>query len=576
LLRRCVASSVLLITAAVARADVAVIPRPTALVVRKGKPVVLSPRSIIVADPDALADAMRLASALAPAMGGTPRQATARRLGQVRSRLRLCPGAAGRCRTWVRLTRAGAKRLPDEGYRLEVAGGGVTIRARTSAGWFYGIQTLLELLPPAIFSPAPVNDVSWAIDRVRIDDAPRFAWRGLHLDVARHFQALAVLLRLVDQMALHKLNRLHLHLSDDQGWRIEISPWPLLTQVGSFRAGTRIRLLPDGAFLNALVDGYVLGTDPGLDGVPYGGFYTQDELRTLVEYAAVRHIEIVPEIDMPGHTQAAVASYPEFGSTTDPVSVSGVWGPHPHVLNPGDATLAFVADVIDELDRIFPGRYVHVGGDEVVLTEWDTDPTAQARIAALGLANTRALRDWFVGRTTTLVTSSGRRPIVWNDALSPELAPDVVVMAWLGGTGGRDAIAVGHDVVMAPLDRTYFDHAQGPLPPAQQAILDSAFGPHAGIVAAFTTDIAEVYGFDPTADLTATEATHVVGGQAQLWSEYIDDRHDLDRQAFPRAAALAEVLWTRTDRRDLADFQTRLATHLARLDQLGVEYYRAP
>ena len=574
--RRSLASLVLLLTATVAGGDVALVPQPTALLARTGKPVILSPRSIIVTDPDALADATWLARALAPAMGGTPRQATARGLGQVRARLGLCPAAARRCRTWVHLTRTGAKRLPNEGYRLEVGGGGVTIRARTSAGWFYGIQTLLELLPPAILSPAPVTDVSWTIDRVRIDDAPRFAWRGLHLDVARHFLPLAVVLRLVDQMALHKLNRLHLHLSDDQGWRIDISRWPQLTQVGSLRAGTRIRLLPDGGFLNALIDGYVLGTDPGLDGVPSGGFYTQDELRTLVDYAAARHIEIVPEIDMPGHTQAAVASYPEFGSTTDPVSVSGVWGPHTHVLNPGDATLAFVADVIDELDGVFPGRYVHVGGDEVVLTEWDTDPTAQARIAALGLANTRALRDWFVGRTTAIVTATGRRSIVWNDALSPELAPDVVVMAWLGGTGGHDAIAAGHDVVMAPLDRTYFDHAQGPLPPAQQAILDGAFGSHAGIVAAFTTDVAEVYGFDPTADLSATEAAHVLGGQAQLWSEYIHDRHDLDRQAFPRTAALAEVLWTRTDRRDLADFEMRLASHLARLDQLGVEYYRAP
>src|SRR5262249_395693 len=212
----------------------------TALVVRKGKPVILSPGSITVADPEALADATWLASALAPAMGGTPRQATAHGLGQVRARLRLCPGAARGCRTWVHLPRTGAKRLPGEGYRVEVGGGGVTIRARTSAGWFYGIQTLLELLPPAIFSPAPVNDVSWAIDRVRIDDAPRFAWRGLHLDVARHFQPLAVVLRLLDQMALHKLNRLHLHLTDDQGWRGEISRWPPLTAGGSRPARARL------------------------------------------------------------------------------------------------------------------------------------------------------------------------------------------------------------------------------------------------------------------------------------------------------------------------------------------------
>jgi hexosaminidase len=552
-----------------------IIPRPVEQRSTDGA-FVLAADTVVVAHPDARTTADLLRSQLAPATGFALETTTRPALGSARRRLRLC-GTRSRptCRTWIFLARSRDRKLPTEGYRLEVRPGRVTIRARTAAGWFYGAQTLRQLLPPAILDAAPVSDVDWSVPAQRIDDAPRFAWRGVMLDSARHFFPATTVMRLIDQLAFHKLNRLHWHLSDDQGWRVQINALPALTTVGAVRSESPNRLLPRGGFLNFFVSGGLGPWTAGFDGTPYGGFYTQDEIRTVVAYAAARHIEIVPEIDMPGHIQAAIAAYPALGSGTPPVAVRTAWGLPTAILNPSDATFAFIDTVLDEMAALFPGAYFHMGGDEVNLADWSTNADAQARIAALGLADPAALKEWFVNRVMTAVAARGRRPMGWNEVLHDDLHPDAIVTAWTSAEAGRDAARLGHDVVMAPLTATYFDHANGlPLPQPEQSQLEAIGGVAVALAPLFTTDLPEVYAYDPVlAGMTAAEAAHVLGGQGQLWSEFIHDQADLDRQAFPRVAALAEVLWTPKALRNLSDFQARLPRHLARLARLGIGHY---
>ena len=537
----------------------------------------LQAESVLLAHPAARGEAALLAEQLAPATGFTLLLKTARTAGPLRSSPRLCgrrlkPG----CRTWIRFARVRDRTLGAEGYRLDVRPAGVLIRARGAAGWFYGAQTLRQLLPAAVLGPSLASGVVWTAAAVTIRDVPRFGYRGVMLDAARHFFPPATVRRLLDQMALHKLNHLHWHLSDDQGWRLEIRAFPALTAVGGRRAETPNRPLPHGAFLNFLVGGLSGPWTAGFDGTPYAGYYTQDDVRAIVAYAARLHITIVPELDMPGHIQAAIAAYPALGSAPDPVPVKTSWGLPTAILNPSDETLAFIATVLDEVAALFPGPYLHMGGDEVDLTQWKTNAAAQARRTALGLADDKALKDWFVDRVMQLMIDRRRRPIGWNEVLHDTMPSLGVVMAWLGQQAGLAAVRQGYDVIMAPIGSTYLDHANGlPLPAPDQMLLVAGSGATYGIAPALVTDVAEAYRFDPVLpEMTPDEAAHVLGGQGQLWSEFIHDQADIDRQAFPRLCALAEVFWTPAAARNLPDFQARLQTHLARLDALGVGYYR--
>jgi len=440
--------------------------------------------------------------------------------------------------------------LGAEGYRLEAGPSGVAIRAARPAGAFYAIQTVRQLLPAAIFRQAQVPAAAWTIPAVSIEDYPRFGWRGMHLDAARHFMPKEFVKKFVDLLALHKFNRFHWHLTEDQGWRIAIRQYPRLTQVGAWRRQTIVGR-PDRD-----------STKWRFDGQPHGGFYTQDDVAELVAYAHARFVTLVPEIEMPGHSQAAIAAYPELGNTRDTVPVWTAWGVDENIVNPSDATIRFEQNVLTEVMALFPGRWIHIGGDEAPKAQWKVSPLAQARIKELGLKDEDELQSYFTRQMDAFLTAHGRTLVGWDEILEGGLAPNAVVMSWRGIEGGIVAARAGHDVVMAPGSHTYFDHYQS----ADTAAEPLAIG---GFLPLDT-----VYAYEPIpAALTPEEARHVLGAQGQLWSEYIPDAKRAEYMAFPRACALAEVLWTPREQKDYADFLRRLAPHLERLAVLDVNYH---
>ena len=442
-----------------------------------------------------------------------------------------------------------AQKLGSEGYRLEVRPGRVVITAPTSAGAFYAVQTLRQLLPPENFREAPVEGVAWSIPSVTIEDHPRFAWRGMHLDVSRHFMPKEFVKKYIDLLALHKMNTFHWHLTDDQGWRVEIKKYPLLTQVGGWRKETLIGRPNRDTLANVF------------DKKPHGGFYTQDDIREIVAYAKARFINVVPEIEMPGHSQAAIAAYRTLGNRGDSMAVWTAWGVSPHILSPTDSTIAFIKDVLTEVMRLFPGKFIHVGGDEAIKPEWIASPLAQSRIRELGLKDEHELQSWFIRQMDAFLTSHGRRLVGWDEILEGGLAPNAVVMSWRGTAGGLAAARAEHDVVMAPNSHTYFDHYQS----ADQSREPLAIG---GFL-----PIDTVYSYEPVpAELEPRFAKHILGAQGQVWTEYIEGPKNVEYMAYPRVAALAEVVWTPRERKDFADFMTRLDTHLRRLDALDVSY----
>ncbi|WP_277755294.1 beta-N-acetylhexosaminidase [Streptomyces lasalocidi] len=449
--------------------------------------------------------------------------------------------------------------LGAEAYRLDVvATRGVEIRGGDPAGVFWGAQTLRQLLGPDAFRRAPVRPgTRQGLPHLRVEDAPRFAWRGVLLDVARHFLPKDAVLRQLDLMAAHKLNVLHLHLTDDQGWRVEIRRHPRLTEVGSWRSRTKL--------------GH--RASPLWDERPHGGFYTQDDLREIVAYAAERHITVVPEIDVPGHSQAAIAAYPELGNTdvvdTTALSVWDTWGVNPNVLAPTDTTLRFFEGVFEEILELFPAdaarfsAFVHIGGDECPKDQWRASPAARARIADLGLADEDALQSWFVRHFDSWLAARGRRLIGWDEILEGGLAPGAAVSSWRGYAGGIAAARAGHDVVMCPEQQVYLDHRQAP-------------GEDEPVPIGYVRTLEDVYRFEPVPpDLTGDQARHVLGTQANVWTEVMEDQARVDYQQFPRLAAFAEVAWSDLPapaERDFADFERRMTAHYARLDALGVAY----
>ncbi|MFI6603197.1 beta-N-acetylhexosaminidase [Nonomuraea sp. NPDC050536] len=432
--------------------------------------------------------------------------------------------------------------LGPEAYRLTAGSRGVEIAAGGPAGAFYAAQSLHQLLPDESFRT--VAGGPWHVPGVRIEDAPRLSWRGLHLDVARHFLPKREVLRMVDLMALHKLNRLHLHLVDDQGWRVESPAFPLLHEVASHRPRTATNYWREP-------DTY--------DDVPHGGYYTLADLAEIATYARARAVTIVPEIDVPGHASAILAAYPSFASRPGEYGVMDRWGISPGILSPLPPTVEFLTTIFDELlGALGETPYVHIGGDEVVLDDWAASQEIIAYRESLGLGSPAELQAWFLRRLADVLAERGSRAVVWDEAfVSGELRPDTLVMPWRGMGVGRRAAAAGHDVITTPVFPLYFDYAESATTDEPMAIGDAI-------------TVADVAAFSPApADWAPQERERVVGAQAQLWSERITDPRVLDYRAWPRACALAEVAWSGSAG---DDFDVRLAAHLGRLDAIGVEY----
>ena len=415
-----------------------------------------------------------------------------------------------------------------EAYALDAEGQSVRIRAGDARGLFYGAVTLGQLL-----DQGAVDAASVPLPALTIDDAPRFAWRGLMLDSVRHMQSVDEVKRLIDQMARHKLNVLHWHLTDDQGWRVEIKRYPKLTEIGAWRTPP----------------------EAGREGVAqrYGGFYTQGDIRAVVAYAAQRHITIVPEFDMPGHAQAAVAAYPEIGVTGERPAVSVDWGINPWLFNVDEDSFTFIQNVLDELMDLFPGQYIHVGGDEAIKNQWQASKAIQAKIKELGLADENALQGWFIGRLGQYLAKHDRKLIGWDEILEGENLPtSATVMSWRGSEGGIKAAFLGHDVVMAPAPTLYLDHVQSNLP--------DEYSGRGGV-----ESLRSIYDFQIVPGVLSGElAKHVLGLQANMWTEHMSSFANVQHNIFPRIAAVAENAWSPASAHDWRGFLARLATQLAR------------
>lgn len=508
-----------------------IVPAPSRVIQDEGE-FVLTPATVVVAVSAAAEVAGLFAEQIAPATGFT---------------LPVVDASEGD-RPVITFVLDEAAALGAEGYRLTVTPSRVTARAAQPAGLFYAAQSLRQLLPPEIFRPVRVESVAWEMPCVEIEDVPRFGWRGAVLDVARHFMPKDFVLRFIDLLALHKLNVFHWHLTDDQGWRIEIKKYPRLTEVGAWRKETLAgRMQRDAEMI--------------FDGVPHGGFYTQDDIREVVAYAQARHVTVVPEIEMPGHAQAAIAAYPELGNVAEPLDVRAYWGVNENVFNVEESTFVFLQDVLDEVLTLFPSEFIHVGGDEVPKKQWRESAAAQARMRELGLHDEEELQSYFIRRMDAYLTSKGRRLVGWDEILEGGVAANATVMSWRGVQGGVAAATSGHDVVMAPNTFTYFDYYQAE-DRDQEPLAIGGFLP-----------LERAYAFEPVCEgIDAEHAQHVLGGQGQLWTEYIPTPEHVEYMAFPRLCALAEAVWTPAAGRDYADFLTRLAVHLQRLEGLHVHY----
>jgi hexosaminidase len=455
-------------------------------------------------------------------------------------------GTKGQGGSSIELTLQGANpALGDEGYTLIVAPEGITIRAGTSAGLFYGVQSFLQLLP--VVDETARRATNWSIPCVHIEDQPRFRWRGLMLDVSRHFFTKQEVERLLDEMAWHKLNVFHWHLVDDQGWRLEIKKYPRLTEVGAWRKATGFGMDPKAS------------TAYGTDG-RYGGYYTQDDVREVVAYAQARHIDIVPEIEMPGHSSAALMAYPQFSCTGGPFTTDLPGGVFNGIYCAGNEdSFAFVEDILTEVCSLFPGPYIHIGGDEVLVDNWKKCPKCQARMRQEGLTNESELEGYFIRRVEKILNSHHRRLVGWSEIREGGLAANATVMDWVGGA--TEAATAGHDVVMSPLADCYFDHYQS---------LDQSKEPHA--IGGYLP-LKQVYKFEPIpANLPAAYQQHILGAQANVWTEYMPNFKHVEYMVWPRLCALAEVDWSLKTSRDWEDFQRRMRIDGLRLDQLGVNH----
>lgn len=438
---------------------------------------------------------------------------------------------------------APADTLGPEGYTLSVQPAQVVLAARQPQGLAMGIQTIRQLLPAQRTAGA-------SLPAVEVADQPRYSWRGMHLDVSRHFFPVEFVKQYIDYLALHKMNTFHWHLTDDQGWRIEIKKYPKLTTVGGYRDGTLI--------------GHYGAKVPEYDNVRYGGFYTQEQIKEVVKYAQDRYITVVPEIEMPGHALAALAAYPELSCTGGPFKVGQTWGVYDDIFCAGnEQTFRFLQDVLTEVMPLFPSKIVHIGGDEAPKTRWKTCPKCQARIKAEHLKDEHELQSYFVQRMEKFVNGKGKTIIGWDEILEGGLAPNAAVMSWRGMEGGTAAAKQKHQVVMTPGEFVYFDHAQGD--PALEPLNIGGYLP-----------LAKVYSFEPTPpELTADEKKYILGAQANLWTEYIPTTQYAEYMVLPRMAALAEVLWTPASLKNWESFKVRMQPQYQRYAALGANYAKS-
>ncbi len=438
---------------------------------------------------------------------------------------------------------------PVEGaYKLDVTPLQVNITSATTVGLFYGVQTLRQLLPVEIESEDVVSTVEWRIPAVSIEDKPRFTYRGMHLDVGRHFFPVSFIKKYIDLIAFHKMNTFHWHLTEDQGWRIEIKKYPKLTEIGAWRDETLI--------------GHGARPPFEFDGERYGGFYTQEEIKEVVAYAASRFVTIIPEIEMPGHSMAALAAYPELGCTGGPYEVATRWGVFDEVYCAGnDETFAFMEDVLTEVIDLFPGTYIHIGGDECPKKRWKDCDRCQARIKEEKLADEHELQSYFIRRIEKFLLSKNRKLIGWDEILEGGLAPSATVMSWRGVKGGIEAAKQGHDVIMTPNDICYLDHYQND--PLTEPLAIGGF-----------TSVKDIYTYEPVPDtLTAEESKYILGAQGNVWTEYIKTPNHAEYMAFPRACALAEINWLPQEKKNWPEFMARLRQHYKRLNALDVNYF---
>jgi hexosaminidase len=441
--------------------------------------------------------------------------------------------------------------IPEEGYILSVSPERILIEATGGAGLFYGIQSLIQLLPPEVYSgKQEILVKSFSIPCLEIKDQPRFPYRGMHLDVSRHFFPKEFVKQYIDLISMYKMNVFHWHLTDDNGWRIEIKKYPKLTSVGAWRADHENTPWTDRA--------------PQKPGEPatYGGFYTQDDIREVVQYATQRHVTIIPEIEMPAHSVEVLAAYPELSCTGGPFTVAtgGYW-PNKDIYCAGnDSVFMFLQDVLTEVMELFPSKYIHIGGDEADKTNWKTCPKCQARIKAENLKDENELQSYFVKRIEKFILSKGKRVIGWDEILEGGLAPEATVMSWRGVEGGIAAARQGHDAIMTPGDYCYFDKYQA----------DPATEPKT--IGGFLT-LKKVYSYEPVPEeLNSEEKKHILGAQANLWTEYIPTVKQAQYMALPRMIALSEVNWTPAAERDFDGFRARLTSHLKKLDYMKVAY----
>ncbi len=502
-----------------------IIPQPVSLIEMQGEFKVTGDTKILLASPDEglKTAAAHLASILIKATGTT-----------------IAPAEGDEGKDAF-LFEIDPKITSDEGYSLIVTPYDVTIKSKTGAGAFYAVQTLRQLMPTdAKKGPIP----SLSIPCVEITDAPRYTHRGMMLDVSRHFFGVNDVKKYLDLMALHKMNRFHWHLTDDQGWRIEIKKYPKLQTVAACRKETLV--------------GHYNDNPQTYDGKQYCGFYTQDEAREIVKYAAERFITVIPEIEMPGHGLAAIAAYPELGCTGQPAEVGTKWGVYDNVFCPKEVTFKFLEDVLTEVMDIFPSEYIHIGGDECPKTAWEKSKFCSDLIAEQKLKDEHGLQSYFIQRMEKFLNSKGRRIIGWDEILEGGLAPNATVMSWRGTEGGIAAAKQGHDVIMTPTDFCYLDYYQSQDPNEPLAI--GGYLP-----------LDKVYSYNPDpADLTPEQHKHVLGVQCNLWTEYIPDMAKLEYMAYPRACAIAEIAWSPQANRNYDDFVGRLAQHLKRLQAMGV------
>lgn len=435
--------------------------------------------------------------------------------------------------------------LATEGYKLEIDKNQIRITAATDTGAFYAVQSLRQLMPESIES-GDFKEDRINIRQMHIQDEPKFAYRGMHLDVGRHFFSVDFIKQYLDYMAMLKMNYFHWHLTEDQGWRLEIKKYPLLQTVAAYRDQTLV--------------GHYNEVPQRFDGQRYGGYYTQEEAREIVAYAAARHITVVPEIEMPGHSQAAITAYPELGCTGESPGVAQLWGVFEQIYCPKEETFAFLEDVLDEVMEIFPSRLIHIGGDEAPKKNWKACPACQARMVQEGLQNEDELQSYFIKRMESYLNSHGRQIIGWDEIIEGGLAPNATVMSWRGTAGAITAAKQGNPVIMTPNSHCYFDYYQ-----SQNENEPLAIGGY--------IPLEKVYQFDPIpTELNMAERALILGAQANLWTEYISQEDQVEYMIFPRITALSEVLWTYPAERNYTDYIARLLHFQKRLDALDVQY----